>query len=145
MKTRFFIISFIISLNLFAIANTNRSDFLQNSIAYSIVNIEDNNKDGKIRKYFKLGKTIYKNPFNRAKQNSLLKEKITSIVIIVLTGPLGGHRLYLGTAAIVPIFYALTLGGGFGILPLIDLIYIVSTKDIEKLKDNDKIFMWIGN
>jgi len=51
--------------------------------------------------------------------------------------------LYLGTKPIVPIIYALTLGGGFGILPLVDLIYIISAKDIENLKNNDKIFMWI--
>lgn len=36
--------------------------------------------------------------------------------------PFGVHRLYLGTEAKIPVIYTLTLGGGIGILPLIDTI-----------------------
>lgn len=67
----------------------------------------------------------------------------TAMLITLLTGPFGGHRLYLGTNEIVPIFYALTLGGGLGILPLIDFLCITFTKDLSRYYGNDKIFMWI--
>ena len=66
----------------------------------------------------------------------------TAMLITILTGPFGGHRIYLGTSEKVPIFYALTLGGGLGILPLIDLICISFTKDLSRYYGNNKIFMW---
>jgi hypothetical protein len=65
-----------------------------------------------------------------------------AILMAVLTGPLGGHRLYLGTAPYVPIFYALTLGGGFGLLPLVDIIVIVFTKDLSSYENKSQIIMW---
>jgi hypothetical protein len=67
----------------------------------------------------------------------------TAMLITILTGPFGGHRLYLGTNETVPIFYALTLGGGLGILPLIDFLCITFTKDLSRYYGNDKIFMWV--
>lgn len=70
------------------------------------------------------------------------RSKVGVIVMAILTGPLGGHRLYLGTKPYVPIIYALTLGGGFGLLPLIDIIMILSSKDISKFENNDHIMMW---
>ncbi len=59
-------------------------------------------------------------------------------------GILGLHRIYLGTAPYVPVAYVLTLGGGFGLLPLMDFFEIVFSSD-EKMKSfeqNPKIFMW---
>jgi len=41
----------------------------------------------------------------------------------------------------VPVFYALTLGGG-GILWLIDLGMLIAVKDIEPFLDNPRLFMW---
>lgn len=67
----------------------------------------------------------------------------TAMLITLLTGPFGGHRIYLGTDGKVPIFYALTLGGGLGILPLIDLLCITFTKDLSQYYGSDKVFMWI--
>lgn len=67
-----------------------------------------------------------------------------AILMAVLTGPLGGHRLYLGTQTHVPIVYTLTLGGGMGLLPLIDVFVILFTTDLSQYKDCGQIIMW-GN
>lgn len=139
MKTIALLFALFCVHNIFALSNTNCINFLNPNIEHIDLKINVNHK------YIKIGKTVSKNPFSLFENKSLVKEKIVSVITIVLTGPLGGHRLYLGTKPIVPIVYALTLGGGFGILPLIDLIYIITTKDIEKLENNDKIFMWIEN
>ncbi len=64
-----------------------------------------------------------------------------AIIFTILTGLLGGHRIYLGTHQRVPIIYAITLGG-FGILPLIDLVNIIFTKDLSKFEHNPKVIMW---
>ena len=66
-----------------------------------------------------------------------------AILFTVLTGPLGGHRVYLGTRPGAPIIYAVTLGG-FGILPVIDLVHLIFTKDLSKFEQNQKIIMWGG-
>lgn len=59
-------------------------------------------------------------------------------------GIVGLHRIYLGTSPHVPVVYIGTLGGGFGLLPLIDFIAILIEKDIEHFMDNKKVFMWIN-
>ena len=69
--------------------------------------------------------------------------KLVAVIITIALGPLGGHRLYLRTKPIVPIVYALTLGGGLGLLPIIDLIVITFTKDLDKYRGNNKIIMWL--
>jgi hypothetical protein len=66
-----------------------------------------------------------------------------AIIFTVLTGPLGGHRVYLGTRPGAPIIYAVTLGG-FGILPVIDLVHLIFKKDISTFEQNQKIIMWGG-
>ena len=70
-------------------------------------------------------------------------KKLPAAIITVLLGPLGGHRIYLGTDVKVPVIYALTLGGGFGLLPLCDLIAILVTGDIHEYADSSKIIMWV--
>ncbi len=92
--------------------------------------------------YFKIGKHHIKNPLYTIAEDVAGKSKATTIVLILLTGPLGGHRLYLGTKPIVPIVYTLTLGGGVGILPFIDLVVVCFSKDMKRFENNDKIFMW---
>jgi hypothetical protein len=64
-----------------------------------------------------------------------------AIIFTILTGPLGGHRVYLRTRPGAPIVYALTLGG-FGILPLVDLAHLIFKKDISSFEENPKIMMW---
>lgn len=66
-----------------------------------------------------------------------------AIALTILLGPLGGHRLYLGTDPKVPVLYTVTLGGGLGLLPLIDLVQLIVTKDFEKFFNKGKVFMWI--
>ncbi len=78
------------------------------------------------------------------KQKGKFRKKLTTVLLTILTGPLGGHRIYLGANFKVPIVYTLTLGGGLGILPLVDLIYTVFSKDYEKLKNSDRIIVHTG-
>ena len=64
-----------------------------------------------------------------------------AILFTIFTGFLGGHRIYLGTHHRTPILYSVTLGG-LGILPVIDLIHIIFTKDISVYEDKTQIIMW---
>jgi len=70
------------------------------------------------------------------------RTKSGAILMAVLTGPIGGHRLYLGCDPYIPIFYALTLGGGLGVLPAIDIVIIALSKDLSPYEDNHNIIMW---
>lgn len=78
--------------------------------------------------------------FSKIKIN---KQKVTALILDILCGVVGGHRMALGTKPIVPIFYAITIGGGFFLLPAIDFFVILFTKDISKYQNNDKIIMWL--
>ncbi|MFZ1688983.1 MAG: TM2 domain-containing protein [Flavobacteriales bacterium] len=69
-------------------------------------------------------------------------ERLTSVLLAIALGPFGGHRLYLGTGAKVPIIYTLTLGGGFGVLPTMDLVHLLLKKDLEPYRNNTQVFMW---
>jgi hypothetical protein len=66
-----------------------------------------------------------------------------AIIFTVLTGLFGGHRIYFGTHHRTPIIYSVTLGG-LGILPFIDLINIIFTKDLSKFDNKTQVIMW-GN
>lgn len=68
--------------------------------------------------------------------------KAVAAITTVLLGPFGAHRIYLGTDVKVPLFYTLTLGGGLGILPIVDLVCILTADDISKYYDNPHVFMW---
>ena len=63
------------------------------------------------------------------------------ILFTVFTGLFGGHRIYLGTHQRTPILYSITLGG-LGILPFIDLINIILTKDLSTFENVPQIIMW---
>lgn len=92
--------------------------------------------------YIKIGKRHLKNPVYVIVEDVVGKDKATTIILTLLTGPIGGHRLYLGTKPIVSIVYVCTLGGGLGVLPFIDLVVVCFSKDISRFENNDKIFMW---
>jgi TM2 domain len=64
-----------------------------------------------------------------------------AILFTLFTGFLGGHRIYFGTHHRTPIIYSVTLGG-LGILPLVDLIHIIFTKDLSKFEHKSQIIMW---
>ena len=69
--------------------------------------------------------------------------KIKAVIITILTGPLGGHRIYLGTKPVIPVIYALTLGGGI-VVTVIDLFHLIFTGDISKYEKNNRFFMWLN-
>lgn len=58
-------------------------------------------------------------------------------------GFIGAHRVMLGCKPWVPVVYVATLGGCFGILPLIDFIVILTSRDISRYVDHPGVFMWI--
>lgn len=60
-------------------------------------------------------------------------------------GIVGLHRIYLGCAPYVPVVYIATLGGVFGVLPLIDCCVLLVKKNIGKYVNNKKVFMWIDD
>ncbi|MCX7729487.1 MAG: hypothetical protein N2203_08455 [Bacteroidia bacterium] len=60
-------------------------------------------------------------------------------------GCVGLHRVYLGTAAHVPIVYAATAGGVFGLIPLMDCIMLLSKKDVTLYENNSHVIMWINH
>jgi hypothetical protein len=90
--------------------------------------------------YLKIGKNFVENPMLKI-ERKINSKKITAIVITVLTGPLGGHRIYLGTKPVIPVLYALTLGGGI-FVTVIDFFALVFTKDISIYINNNSFFMW---
>lgn len=79
---------------------------------------------------------------NQAELKQPKHKKLKAALLALLLGPFGVHRIYLGTATNVPVVYSLTLGGGLGVLPLIDFFHIVFSKDLSKFEDNKKVFMW---
>jgi TM2 domain-containing membrane protein YozV len=77
--------------------------------------------------------------------SKLENKKLVATGLAITLGVFGVHRLYLGTHEKVPVIYTLTLGGGFFLLPAIDIISILTTKDISKYENNPRIFMWANN
>jgi TM2 domain-containing membrane protein YozV len=73
---------------------------------------------------------------------SVENKKITALLLTLFLGPFGAHRLYLGTDPLVPIIYTLTLGGGLGIVPLIDFGLLLFSKDLSQFENNNQFFMW---
>jgi TM2 domain-containing membrane protein YozV len=78
----------------------------------------------------------------------LKKKKNKKVIAAALAFPfpfgiVGLHRIYLGSAPYVPVVYIATLGGVFGLIPFIDFCALLTEKDLEKYKNNPKIFMWI--
>lgn len=80
--------------------------------------------------------------FNKADAQTKNKSKLVAGLLAIALGPFGVHRLYLGTAPKVPIAYTLTLGGGFFILPLIDIFYIILSRNPEDIENNNHVFIW---
>jgi TM2 domain-containing membrane protein YozV len=70
------------------------------------------------------------------------KRRLIAAFLCATLGPFGMHRLYLGTQPRVAGAYTLTLGGGLGLVPAIDLLFIVFSKDVSRFKNNDDFIMW---
>ena len=69
--------------------------------------------------------------------------RLISSSLAVLLGPFGAHRLYLGTTPKVAVIYGLTFGG-FGVLAVVDLGHLLFTKDLNRYRNSDRVFMWGG-
>ncbi len=79
-----------------------------------------------------------------ASDNQKKKKRIAAISAFPFPfGFVGTHRVMLGTKPWVPIIYAATFGGCFGLLPLIDFCVIVFSNDITQYENNPNVFMWI--
>ena len=81
-------------------------------------------------------------PAEELTKKQIVGKKLTAIGLALTLGPLGMHRLYLGTDFRVPIFYSVTLGA-FGVLPVLDIVAIIITKDYHHLENNNKMIMWL--
>ena len=128
MKGILFIL-FIIGLSFNLIAN--EQPHLSKSQIVVLIGLEDNLETGGI--IFDMAEEAPPVKFKRGK----------AILFTVFTGLFGGHRVYFGTHHRTPIIYSITLGG-LGILPLVDLINIIFTKDLSKFDNKTQIIMW-GN
>lgn len=73
------------------------------------------------------------------------KKKWVAVAMAIAAGPFGAHRLYLGTDTKVPVIYTVTLGGGLGLLPIIDCVVILTTRDLSKFENKDQVFLWSGD
>ena len=75
------------------------------------------------------------------------KEKLIAAILAfpVPFGFTGLHRIYLGSDPWIPVVYLITGGGGFGLIPLIDFIFIVTADEeqFRKYESNPKFFMWV--
>jgi TM2 domain-containing membrane protein YozV len=69
-------------------------------------------------------------------------KKLVALILTATLGMLGVHRLYLGTKPWIPAIYLFTFGGCFFILPFIDFVVLLISKDISKFENNNKVFMW---
>jgi TM2 domain-containing membrane protein YozV len=80
-------------------------------------------------------------------QQEFRREKLIAAILAfpVPFGFTGMHRIYLGSGPWVPVVYLCTGGGGFGLLPLIDFIFILKSdrEEFEKYLSNPKLFMWV--
>lgn len=74
------------------------------------------------------------------------KEKLIASILAfpIPFGFSGLHRIYLGSEPWVPVAYLLTGGGGFGLLPLLDFIFIVSAdeEEFKRYENNPNFFMF---
>ncbi len=83
--------------------------------------------------------------FQLFRKKQKLNKRITAAVLAFPFpfGIVGLHRIYLGTKPYVPVAYIASLGGVFGLLPLIDFFAIACDKDFDHYRDNGKVFMWV--
>ena len=79
----------------------------------------------------------------RADGDSTKSKLLASILAFpVPFGMLGLHRIYLGAKPIIPVLYIVTFGGIVGILPFIDMMVLILSKDTKPFVDNSNIFFW---
>lgn len=71
------------------------------------------------------------------------KSAFLAIVLDFFLGGIAIHRVYLGGTPILIVGYIVTIGGIFGLVPLVDFfVLIFNASDISKYENNNKFFMW---
>lgn len=66
-----------------------------------------------------------------------------AVILDLVVGGLAIHRVYLGGTPMLIVYYLITCGGIFGIVPLVDLVVlIINNNDISKYVGSNKFFMW---
>ena len=66
-------------------------------------------------------------------------EQLIAAVLCFFLGGLGLHRVYLQSNPIIILWYLITLGGIFGLIPLIDFIRLLMGQ-VDHYKGNDNLF-----
>lgn len=72
-------------------------------------------------------------------------DPIAAFIICTFLGGFGVHRHYMGTRPFMWAIYTLTAGGIFGVVPLIDWVFLlvgVVEDNIGQYCGNTKFFMW---
>lgn len=141
MQSKFFLSHFFFLIILISVskANTSQSDILLAEFNQITTNQSELAAEELIIPAVKKIKLI------TLLQNATVENKKVTAAILTLTlGMLGVHRIYLGTAPYIPAVYLFTFGGGFFVLPIIDLVMILTTNDITKFENNNKVLMWTG-
>jgi hypothetical protein len=130
--------SFILS-SFSALAEINNNFILNNEANKLVVLLVDKPVKPKLKQL------LVKSLQSKINYNDQRKVKITASILALTLGPFGVHRLYLGTSPLVPVVYVATVGGAIGILPFIDFVVIVFSKDLTPYINNDRIFMWANH
>jgi TM2 domain-containing membrane protein YozV len=84
------------------------------------------------------------NQVNGMAKTSIAPKDNEQLVAILLCFFLGGwavHRVYLGSTPLMILWYFLTCGGIFGIVPLIDFFMLI-INGTDSFVDSDKFFSW---
>ncbi len=89
--------------------------------------------------------TLFNTPIGIEGMETVQPKKGTVLALTLLLGPIGGHRVLLGTKTIVPVLYAVTLGGGLGLVPLIDFFVCLFKKDLSHYQGDGRFLMWLRN
>ncbi len=66
-------------------------------------------------------------------------DQVLAILLAFFLGGLGIHRLYLKSDPIIILWYVITLGGFFGLIPLIDFIRLIIGQ-VDHYRGNSNLF-----
>jgi TM2 domain-containing membrane protein YozV len=66
-------------------------------------------------------------------------DQLIAILLVLFLGGLGIHRVFLKSKGIIVLWYFITLGGIFGIIPLVDLIRFIMG-DVDHYRGNNSLF-----
>jgi hypothetical protein len=115
--------SFILS-SFSALAEINNNFILNNEANKLVVLLVDKPVKPKLKQL------LVKSLQSKINYNDQRKVKITASILALTLGPF---------------VYVATVGGAIGILPFIDFVVIVFSKDLTPYINNDRIFMWANH